>query len=227
MSNRKFVEKIFKELQNDGCIDKETRLFFENDPSQPGFYTSVNYRVIFVNEYVPIPDDDHIIKYALLHEEGHQRSFRLIFYIKYMPIPITVLFSLMIIGPVIITHLFPNEQIPFLILMVILFFTFFGWFGRSLIRSNEIKADIYSCLCLKEKYHLIPTEILKKDRIFYKNVKPIHEETQTDFATWIKKSYLKSYQWYVSVHPSFAERIEIIRKEVEEKNEYPYINFNF
>lgn len=227
MFNRENIDGTFKDLQKEGCIDKNTRLYFENDPLQPTFYSNVPNRVIIVNECFPIPEDKHIIKYSLLHEEGHFKSFKWMFYVKYMPIPIIVVSSLLIIGFVLISEFSFKDPIFFSIFIVILFIAFWGWLVRSFIRTEEIKADIYSSLCLKEKFHLKPTEILEKDRTFYKKIKPLQVKSREDLITLIKKIYLKCYQRYVSVHPSFAERIEIIRKEVEEKKECPYINFKF
>jgi hypothetical protein len=204
------LNSIFDELKMAGLIDKNRQLIFENDEFDSTFKSSGRCgNQIIANEAYPFPKDDLVLKYVLLHEEGHFKPFSVSLYLRYN-VPAIIFF-------VIIFTLITLEPTLFIYILMILFLFMFTYFFRTLRKIDEICADLYSLKALWKKYHIEPSEILEKRNNHIILIRQIRVEIKKRPILICQNIFLKIRNYYANVHPSSSEILQIFNKEIKTK----------
>lgn len=206
--NRMSLISTFEELKSRGCIEKGRILDFDDDVNNHTFWAEPMKNRIVANEAFRFPDDDLIKKYILLHEEGHFQPINWKIILKYNTLFVSIVLIILICATILPT---------FYLICIIEFLLFFSYGIRSMSKAEEIKADIYSCTCLKNIFHVSkPSDVIKEASNFIiENILPVRKKNRN--KSIINKIIRPIYRYYVYTHLPVEKTIIIIKKEVEEK----------
>lgn len=206
-SNSMRINKIFQELKDSGQIKKERIL---NINFSTYFFASYPPNTINYNPVCPLPENDFIPKFVLLHEEGHlnQSSKR-----------IKNRHRLLILSTLVFLAFFYYFNLIFIILYLPFLAIVFRFFG-SYIHEDEFNADLYSANSLKKHFKRNDTaEIAQKTFEYFRNQEQCMRGATGKGIISLKDRIIMNFvvliQDALYIYPSTHERIERIKREID------------
>ena len=220
------VERIFKELQDKGLIDKKIRLVVKND-RYLNFKSSLWRKRILYNPTFSKYLSDNGIRFALLHEMGHKKKIeRMVIFLFLMIISLSIWLILLflLLYPLIPTNsLYAFLSFEYWMIIGILVFSslgmaflffVFAMYLHPWLSYDELYADKWAAKNLKKSYNMqCPSQVLSE---FFEDSKHYQDElSKEEKKLSFRDCMRKAIGMMVDPHPPDEKRVEFIRKEVD------------
>ncbi|MFP4656843.1 MAG: M48 family metalloprotease [Candidatus Woesearchaeota archaeon] len=181
------IEKVYAELKEKGLV--KSRL--TKSHLVPNLKRSLISGIVYNPKYSHLDKD--VIRFLILHEEGHGR----------IPIAYPIIFLVFIITTIIGTFITFNPVLDF----ILTFIVFFGILRLfiPILRHDEYKADQFAVDALIREYDI-------------DNLEQIVKKALDTLTKGSKRKTIVSYIYILMpYHPSNVQRIEAVRGAKEKK----------
>lgn len=206
--DKKKILDLVQELKQKGLIEFNRRIIFDNISHFIG--ADAFYKIIKFNQNCPISQNDYVLIYFLLHEEGHFKRFS-------NKNILTILYLIIFI--IFLINYFSLLLIPMGLVLIFVYYRIFSPF----LHEDELLADFYAAQSLKQEYGILePSKITEETFEFMRIIDNIFRKKMRREKTGIVDKMIsfdflitqKIYK-FINTHPSPESRIAHIREKVD------------